>query len=238
MIMTIPSLSRHQVLEQAEISGTGNTATFPNALQVVVEGFEPLELTTPFALGPRGTVPSASPPSTACLTRIPVVVITDGSGGPVPNLAYQCTEIDLDPNSPANQTPSGVPRRFTFTYSLTFENIHAPNGPLSFAAHRHLTVAASFQVDVHVASSAKLSLLHHFDLVGKIMGLVYDHFGDFDGFILESESGESLTFHTRQSHMEDVIKRAWMEGLRVTVLPEQQHSDRPRQIVLHPPFHI
>jgi phospholipase C len=239
VIMTIPSYSRHQVLEQAEISGTVNTATFPDALKVVVEGFEPIELTTPFALGPQGSVASASPPSPACLTRVPVVVVRDGGGGPVANLAYQCTEIDLDPDSPVNQTPSGVARRFTFTYSLTFENIHAPNGPLSFAGHRNLTVAASFEVDIQVASSAKkLALVHHSELVGKIMGLVYDHFGDFDGFTLENESGESLTFHTRQSHMEELIKRAWAEGLRVTVAPEEQHSDRPRRVVLHPPLHV
>jgi hypothetical protein len=55
-----------------EASGR-NTATCPNALQVVVEGFEPLELTTPFALGPCATFPSSFPPSAACLTRIPLV---------------------------------------------------------------------------------------------------------------------------------------------------------------------
>jgi hypothetical protein len=45
-----------------------------------------------------------------------------------------------------------------------------------------------------------------------------------------------FTFFSRESHMEELIRQAWAERLRVTVVPEQQHDERPRQIVLHRPF--
>ena len=54
---------------------------------------------------------------------------------------------------------------------------------------------------------------------GKIDGLVYDHFGDFEGFILVTEEGERHDFFSREQHMEEVVERAWAERLRVTVLP-------------------
>jgi phospholipase C len=158
VIMTIPSYSLSQVQDQADINNTGNTATFQSAFIVTVDGFEPLELTTPYALGPLGNVPSGSPQSASCATRIPQISITDQSGAVVPNLSYQCTQIDLDPNSPANATFTGVPRRFTFTYSLTFEDI---SDTFAFAADtvEILTVNTLFQVDVKVTSSAELELV-------------------------------------------------------------------------------
>jgi hypothetical protein len=76
----------------------------------------------------------------------------------------------------------------------------------------------------------------HPDHFGKIAGLLYDHFADFEGFRLETESGESFTFFSRESHMEQLVRQAWAERLCVTVIPERHYKDRPRQIVLHPPF--
>jgi hypothetical protein len=73
--------------------------------------------------------------------------------------------------------------------------------------------------------------------IGKISELLYDHFADFEGFTLETESGETFTFLSRESHMEQLIRQAWAERLRVTVIPDRHHKERPRQIVLHRPFH-
>ncbi|MFK4440567.1 hypothetical protein ABH944_000567 [Caballeronia udeis] len=75
------------------------------------------------------------------------------------------------------------------------------------------------------------------DVVGKIEGLIYDHFGDFEGFLLETERGESFTFYSRESFVEDIACRAWTDRLRVTVILENGHDDRPRRIILHPPHH-
>jgi phospholipase C len=158
VIMTTPSYSLSQVQDQADIYNTGNTATFLSAFIVTVDGFEPLELTTPYAVGALGNVPSASPPSASCVTRFPQISITDESGATAQNISWQCTQIDFDPNSPANATFAGVPERFTFTYSLTFEDI---TGTFSFGADtvETLTVNASFQVDIDVTSSAELELV-------------------------------------------------------------------------------
>jgi hypothetical protein len=139
---------------------TGNMATFQSAFIVTVDGFEPLELTTPYALASPAT---ASTPSSSCVTRIPTITITDANGNQAPNVTSSVVpQIDLDPNSPANQTQSGVPQRFTFTYSLTFQNINDQiNGPFAFGANavKTLTVNASFQSDVKVTSSAELELV-------------------------------------------------------------------------------
>ena len=70
--------------------------------------------------------------------------------------------------------------------------------------------------------------------VGKIDGLVFDHFGDFEGFILETESDERLHFYSREPSLQDVVERAWAARLRVTVIPEDDDGRNPRRIVLHP----
>lgn len=70
---------------------------------------------------------------------------------------------------------------------------------------------------------------------GKIDGLVYDHFGDFEGFILETEEGDKIHFFSREGALQEVVHRAWAGRLRVSVIPEDEHEHRPRRIVLHAP---
>ena len=74
-------------------------------------------------------------------------------------------------------------------------------------------------------------------LVGKIEGLIYDHFGDFEGFVLETENGKVFRFFSREGHTEDVVQRAWADRLRVTVIPEDNNEHCARRIVLHPTRH-
>jgi hypothetical protein len=73
------------------------------------------------------------------------------------------------------------------------------------------------------------------DLVGKIDGLIYDHFGDFEGFILEDERGRTFHFFSREEHIENIARTAWSDRLRVTVIPEGEHDHSPRRVVLHFP---
>jgi hypothetical protein len=86
--------------------------------------------------------------------------------------------------------------------------------------------------DGNATGSCGLDTAH---IVGKIDGLIYDHFGDFVGFILETESGRRFEFFSREGHVFDVAKQAWCDRLRVTVTPEADDADRPRRLVLHPP---
>ena len=54
---------------------------------------------------------------------------------------------------------------------------------------------------------------HH---TGKISGLIFDHFGDFEGFMLETEHG-SHRYHSREKDLERLVREAWRERLRVGV---------------------
>jgi hypothetical protein len=69
---------------------------------------------------------------------------------------------------------------------------------------------------------------------GKISGLVFDHFGDFAGFVLETERGEHK-FHSREKEMEELAERAWRERLRITVRADRNEPHRPLWIIVHQP---
>ena len=60
---------------------------------------------------------------------------------------------------------------------------------------------------------------------GKIAGLIFDHFGDFEGFILDTEDGERRLF-SREKEIEELAERAWRERLRITVCVEHHSSHR------------
>lgn len=52
--------------------------------------------------------------------------------------------------------------------------------------------------------------MHHGELefTGKIAGLIYDRFGDFDGFLLLSERGHERRFYAREEQVERVVRGA------------------------------
>jgi hypothetical protein len=66
---------------------------------------------------------------------------------------------------------------------------------------------------------------------GKVSGLIYDRFGDFDGFLLDAEAGER-TFVSRERAVEELARRAWSERILVTVIVERDEPSRPLSIVL------
>jgi hypothetical protein len=66
---------------------------------------------------------------------------------------------------------------------------------------------------------------------GKVSGLLYDHFGDFEGFSLETEDGERK-FFSRETAIEELAERAWGERLRIEVWVEPSALHRPRWIVV------
>jgi hypothetical protein len=57
-------------------------------------------------------------------------------------------------------------------------------------------------------------------IFGKIEAIIYDHFGDFEGFILETVTGKHHRFMSREAPMLEVVHRAWIERTRVAVVPE------------------
>jgi len=54
---------------------------------------------------------------------------------------------------------------------------------------------------------------------GKIAGLIFDRFGDFAGFLLDTEDGER-EFSSREKDIAKLAQRAWGERLRITVCVE------------------
>jgi len=71
-------------------------------------------------------------------------------------------------------------------------------------------------------------------LTGKIAGLIFDRFGDFEGFLLDTEDGERK-FYSREEEVERLAERVWRERLRITVWAERHQPDRPVSIVIRQP---
>jgi len=79
---------------------------------------------------------------------------------------------------------------------------------------------------------------HHHDdddgrrgYTGKIIGLIYDRAGDFDGFLLGTDDGERA-FDSREPGIEEVVGRAWAERILTTVYADDAEPWRPVRMVL------
>jgi hypothetical protein len=55
---------------------------------------------------------------------------------------------------------------------------------------------------------------------GKVERIIFDHFGDFEGFVLETAHGELRHFYSREDRVFDLIERAWEQRLAVTIEAE------------------
>ena len=66
---------------------------------------------------------------------------------------------------------------------------------------------------------------------GKIEGICYDRFGDFEGFLLDTEEGKRR-FKNREREVEELVHRAWMDRIVTTVVVEKDKPHRTVSIVL------
>jgi hypothetical protein len=66
---------------------------------------------------------------------------------------------------------------------------------------------------------------------GKVAGLIFDRFGDFAGFLLDSEEGER-EFSSREKEIAELAERAWRERLRITVCAERHEPHRVESIIV------
>jgi hypothetical protein len=69
---------------------------------------------------------------------------------------------------------------------------------------------------------------------GKIAGLIFDRFGDFEGFLLDTEDGERR-FFSRERDVAQLAERVWRERLRITVWAERDDPHRPLSIIVRQP---
>jgi hypothetical protein len=72
------------------------------------------------------------------------------------------------------------------------------------------------------------------EYTGKVSALIYDRFGDFEGFVLDTEKGEHK-FFSREHKVEAIVNRALVERIRTSVFAEPDATHRPLRIVLHHP---
>nr|BBD50175.1 hypothetical protein [Haliea sp. ETY-M] len=75
-----------------------------------------------------------------------------------------------------------------------------------------------------VAGSARYS--------GKVSGVLYDHFGDFEGFTVETYAGHHLGFFSREAAIRKLATRAWLERYVVTVITVGGDSREVRRLLL------
>lgn len=67
---------------------------------------------------------------------------------------------------------------------------------------------------------------------GKISGLLFDHFGDFEGFTLESFGGDNHRFFSRENSILGLARSAWLERYVVTVITRSAGSRKVRRLLI------
>ncbi|HEV8324327.1 MAG TPA: hypothetical protein VG389_22105 [Myxococcota bacterium] len=71
---------------------------------------------------------------------------------------------------------------------------------------------------------------------GKVAALLFDRFGDFEGFVLDTEHGDRR-YLSREKNVAELADRAWRERLRITVCARRHAPHRPESITVHHPPH-
>jgi hypothetical protein len=66
---------------------------------------------------------------------------------------------------------------------------------------------------------------------GKVAGIIYDRFGDFEGFLLLTEEGNTESFECRGREVETLVHRAWVERIVIRVFVHHGHPSSPVSIV-------
>lgn len=67
---------------------------------------------------------------------------------------------------------------------------------------------------------------------GKVSGLLFDHFGDFEGFFLEDYAGGQHRFFSREAAIRDLAETAWQERYVVTAITVSADSRRIRRLLI------
>jgi hypothetical protein len=73
---------------------------------------------------------------------------------------------------------------------------------------------------------------HRREFTGKVVGLIHDRFGDFDGFLLHSEHGDEESFRSREHAIERLAVQAWAERAVISVFCEQRRPHVPSEIIV------
>jgi hypothetical protein len=66
---------------------------------------------------------------------------------------------------------------------------------------------------------------------GKVAGIRFDRFGDFEGFVLDTEDG-LRDFLSREREVEMLVSKAWRQRIAILVVTERHSEHEPLSIVL------
>ncbi len=70
------------------------------------------------------------------------------------------------------------------------------------------------------------------EFTGKVVGIAYDRFGDFEGFLLFTEAGHEHKFHATEAEIERLVRFAWIDRVVISVLTHKGRPERPVKIIL------
>jgi hypothetical protein len=87
-----------------------------------------------------------------------------------------------------------------------------------------------YQPPSHAHMPGKLPYQHCY--TGKVIGIRYDRFGDFEGFTILSEEGHEHWFRGREHEVEELVHRVWIERTLISVFVDSHEPHWPASIVL------
>jgi hypothetical protein len=67
---------------------------------------------------------------------------------------------------------------------------------------------------------------------GKVEGIVYDRFGDFEGFLLLTEEGQQRDYFSREAAIEALVRFAWEQRVLISVLARADDAQVPVNVIL------
>jgi hypothetical protein len=70
------------------------------------------------------------------------------------------------------------------------------------------------------------------EFTGKVDGLVYNRFGDFEGFHLLTEAGHKEEFHATEAEIEQLVRFAWIDRVVISVRVHKGRPEIPVTIIL------
>jgi hypothetical protein len=73
---------------------------------------------------------------------------------------------------------------------------------------------------------------HRHEYTGKVAGVIYDSFGDFDGFLLLTEERHEHRFHAREAEIESLVRDSWEERSTISVFFDPRYPAEPLSIIL------
>jgi hypothetical protein len=73
---------------------------------------------------------------------------------------------------------------------------------------------------------------HRHEATGKAIGVVYDRFGDFEGFHLLTEEGHERIYRSQEAEIERLVRYAWLERVVITVVDREHRPEVPVRVIL------